>query len=140
MLQPTNEFSFVRSTKIYFIKKLNCDKFQRPKHFKVEHAAPCNLPAANYGGRLEKFDLSQPTKYLFHLDADIRFFKDITEPIQFQMVYSKCTLDNVGSTCDSSEDMIVNNICDRFSEKNAIWTPLMKIIKPKLVCPIKKVN
>lgn len=55
------------------------------------------------------------------------------------MKYSKCTLGNEGSTCDDHETMKMDNVCDRLSEKNAIWTPLFKIIKPKLACPIKKV-
>lgn len=56
-----------------------------------------------------------------------------------QMRYSKCSLGDLG-TCDDYEVAKFDNICDRFSDKNAFWTPLMKIIKPKLFCPIKKVT
>lgn len=115
------------------------NKFQRPKHFKVENAAPCSPVPPTYGGKFERLDLSQPTKYVFHLDADIRFIKDITEPMQFVMTFFKCASGDQASNCDGSETLKVNDVCDRFSEKNAIWTPLMKVIKPKLLCPIKKV-
>lgn len=161
MLQFTNEFSLVR-----FIQRCqprsNISKnyiiLQRPKYFKVERAGPCK-PALRLGGKLEKFDLSQPTKNRFHLDADIRILavnficscsvssiisctfsiQDVTEPVQFHMKYFKCTLDSVGS-CDDHETMKFDNVCDRLSEKNALWTPLLKIINPKMSCPIKKVK
>lgn len=109
---------------------------------------------------MEKFDLSQPTKNHFHLDADLRilfvifissckkkhpflrphfsFSKDVTDPIQFHMKYTKCPLDDLAS-CDDHETAKVDHVCDHFSEQNALWSPLLKTIKPKLSCPIKKV-
>lgn len=105
--------------------------------------------------------MDQPTKYEFDINADLRIsavkfqsfrinfksgnlcifrIKDIIDPIQFHMKYSKCPLENEGSTCDDHETAKFDNICEVLSAKNTVWSQLFTIIKPRLVCPIKKVR
>ncbi|XP_037034117.1 uncharacterized protein LOC119072897 [Bradysia coprophila] len=109
----------------------------RPKYFKVERAGSCKAQK-NHRGKLERFDLEQPTKYEFHLDADLRILADVTNPIQFHIKYSKCTLENEGNNCDDHETAKFDNICDVLADRNAPWSELLKLIKPRLMCPIRK--
>lgn len=50
---------------------------------------------------------------------------------------NRCPLDDEGECYPTEGDFI---ICEHLSAENAIWTPMAKSMKPRLICPIKMVG
>jgi hypothetical protein len=50
----------------------------------------------------------------------------------------RCSLDM--KECQNYDQLLVKQMCRKFEDKNAFWSPFMTNIQPKLTCPIKKVR
>lgn len=54
------------------------------------------------------------------------------------IVAKRCTLDM--THCEDFNSLSISSICDRFNDKNMLWTNFITAFKPPLKCPIKMVS
>lgn len=54
------------------------------------------------------------------------------------MYVSRCSLSMMH--CEDITTVAVPNICERFSDRDMLWTPIFDQMQPPLKCPIRKVS
>jgi hypothetical protein len=74
----------------------------------------------------------------FVLAGEMEAAYDIAGPMELHIESKKCS--QTGKNCAPLPTTIIENLCAKFDDRNAFWTPFIDGTAPRLGCPIKKVR
>lgn len=141
LFQSTNHISLVGLRLIEFFSLFRIFVFipsqMRQRYYKFEQFGACDGYPTNIG-KVEKFLVTQPSKNQYYVDGEFSFFKNITAPIKLHIRSIRCSLQD-DSRCIHN-DGLQFYVCDHLNDENALWSPFIKSISPKLMCPIRMVR
>ncbi|XP_055298723.1 uncharacterized protein LOC129566650 [Sitodiplosis mosellana] len=120
-----------------FISMLNWSNYAwnlRPKDLKVENIKQCPIDEDS-PIVIDVFDITQPERQKYALNATIRILSDIDNHIYFKMNLTKCSFSRF--KCDDLDTLATPNVCKNLNSPNTLWSSVVKTLQPPLTCPLK---